>query len=367
MIDDTFLRMAATGRVARGFAHDLANILSSAGGFAQFILEDADADDESAAFARRIVKVSRKGLDLVEHLIVFARPGPDDVEDFDIYPLAEAVHAFIRKAVNANARVSFRCPEDRILVRTRRGALLDLLVVVALEAVDRWLDEPVHLEFSVSHPVSDDILASAGEATFRYGPTTIEGPAISFSFGVNPLSEQAEPPVSFDQSIEVLAKRYASWAPEAMVFGEADGGTIMSLVLPVIRRGGPKGDTEDVASRKQRVIVLGADGDQVDALTIGLERNDYVAVGSTAPLEALDLFKECPDDWDAVIVDAAMPEINGWVLIQMIKEINQRVRTVLCVDNRLGRSSSRESAPRPDATVFYPIRFENVIAAIAGT
>jgi len=47
-----------------------------------------------------------------------------------------------------------------------------------------------------------------------------------------------------------------------------------------------------------------------------LERLGYSVKGTTDPMEALEMVKATPDDFDLVITDMAMPHMTGDQLVQ---------------------------------------------------
>jgi CheY-like chemotaxis protein len=61
-----------------------------------------------------------------------------------------------------------------------------------------------------------------------------------------------------------------------------------------------------------------------------LERLGYKVEASTSPLDALELFRSKPDQFDLVITDMTMPQMTGEKLIKEILNIRSDIPIILC-------------------------------------
>jgi len=61
-----------------------------------------------------------------------------------------------------------------------------------------------------------------------------------------------------------------------------------------------------------------------------LKRLGYQVEARTDPMEALDLFRADPDQFDLVITDMSMPHITGDNLVKEILKIRPDMPTILC-------------------------------------
>jgi len=73
--------------------------------------------------------------------------------------------------------------------------------------------------------------------------------------------------------------------------------------------------------------------DEVYLADIGkelLEDYGYVVESMTSSKEAFELFEKYPDQFDLVITDYTMPEMNGEQLARKIRRINPNVPIIMC-------------------------------------
>ena len=61
-----------------------------------------------------------------------------------------------------------------------------------------------------------------------------------------------------------------------------------------------------------------------------LERLGYKVKSTTSPIEALDLLRSEPDQFDLVITDQTMPKMTGENLVKEILNLRPDIPTILC-------------------------------------
>jgi len=76
-------------------------------------------------------------------------------------------------------------------------------------------------------------------------------------------------------------------------------------------------------TKAARILVVDDEIDSVDLLVMMLTAQGFEAVGTTQPLVALDKFEA--EDFDLVISDLLMPEIDGWMLLKRLAAIKPDV------------------------------------------
>jgi DNA-binding NtrC family response regulator len=80
---------------------------------------------------------------------------------------------------------------------------------------------------------------------------------------------------------------------------------------------------------KARILLIEDDADLIELFTDALIASGYNVDKFTNPLEALSVFEHNPDNYDLILSDVRMPEINGIELIKKMKDINESINCVL--------------------------------------
>ena len=81
-----------------------------------------------------------------------------------------------------------------------------------------------------------------------------------------------------------------------------------------------------------------------------LERLGYVVTARTSSIEALELFRAKPDQFDLVITDMAMPQLTGDRLAKNLMEIRSDIPIILCTG--YSERMSKEKAKQMGISAF---------------
>jgi len=112
-------------------------------------------------------------------------------------------------------------------------------------------------------------------------------------------------------------------------FGE---GTTFSILFPVAKAEAVIETEPDnnFPTGNERILIVDDEKSMVDIGRKSLERLGYQVEARTNPIEALELFRAAPDQFDMVITDMTMPHITGDKLVKEILKIRPDIPTVLC-------------------------------------
>ena len=95
-----------------------------------------------------------------------------------------------------------------------------------------------------------------------------------------------------------------------------------------------------------------------------LERLGYNVVSRTSSIEALELFKAKPKDFDLVITDQTMPNMTGDVLAKELMRIQPDLPVIICSGYSQVIDSERAKKRGIRAFVMKPILINEIAAAI---
>ncbi len=92
-------KLEAIGTLAGGIAHDLKNIFTPILINTETLMEDAGIDSPETPILEEILKASRLGVDLVNHILTFSRQAPQEKKPLHITPLVRETLSFLRAAL----------------------------------------------------------------------------------------------------------------------------------------------------------------------------------------------------------------------------------------------------------------------------
>jgi len=117
------------------------------------------------------------------------------------------------------------------------------------------------------------------------------------------------------------------------VHSEPDKGTSFQVYLPVIKTRDEALETEamePVAGGTERILLVD-DEDQVARMVKQmLDRLGYQVTGRTSSVEALEVFREAPDQFDIVITDMTMPNMTGVQLAKKLLALKPNIPIIIC-------------------------------------
>jgi DNA-binding NtrC family response regulator len=126
-------------------------------------------------------------------------------------------------------------------------------------------------------------------------------------------------------------------------FGE---GTTFSILFPIAEE---EAVTETEPADKfptgnEKILIVDDEESMVDIGRGRLERLGYQVEVRTNPIDALELFRADPDEFDLVITDMTMPRITGDKLVKDILKIRPDIPTILCTgfSERIDEEKAKE-------------------------
>lgn len=89
-------------------------------------------------------------------------------------------------------------------------------------------------------------------------------------------------------------------------------------------------ETNAMPGKNERILVVDDETEIVAMLKVMLERLGYRAVARSQVADALEAFRATPAEFDLVITDMSMPDMNGVAFSKKLKEIRPDIRIILC-------------------------------------
>jgi CheY-like chemotaxis protein len=131
----------------------------------------------------------------------------------------------------------------------------------------------------------------------------------------------------------------------------------LSAAKPVEYPAIPSGGSERILFVDDEKMLVDV-GEQI------LRRLGYDVVSRTSPIEALELFKARPKDFDLVISDQTMPGLTGDALASELMKLNPEIPVILCTGYSQMIDQRRVKEKGIRALVMKPILISELAGAI---
>ena len=301
-------RLDSLGRLAGGIAHDMNNVLAAILGLAT-VLEQSATSAEMLDDLRTLVGAATRGHDLTRKLLAFARRGSAARTTVRLGDVVDDIAGLLRRTHSHALRVEVDVPEAPIFVHANAGELGQVLLNLALNAIDAMGDD--------------------GTLTFRL---RLEGPegARRAALEVRDTGTGMDPETlerAFEPFFTTKPQGKGSGLGLSIVYGivkehggavrlhsDARGGTVVQLSLPALgqpaRPPGPSA-AAPAPDRRLRVLVVDDEHALLDVVCRVLRGIGHAADPAQSGGEALYTLEQTRDPYDIVLLDIDMPRMNG--------------------------------------------------------
>jgi PAS domain S-box-containing protein len=332
-------KMEALGTLAGGIAHDFNNILSAIIAYAEGGKHIVPETDKVRKNIDEILKVSSRARDLVKQILAFSRRTKHEYIqlklDVTVKESLKMLRAILPKTIEirqnlpANGRVMADSTQIHQVVMNlcsnaahamgERGGVLDVSlnkvdVHEGVEALALDLPPGPYLRLSVrdtGHGMTPEVLERIFDPYFT---TKEKGRGTGLGLSV----------------VHGIVKSHKGAITCKSMPGE---GTTIDIYLPEIEfkkeAAAPRSGTSCLNGTERLLFI---DDEQIlgKAVKEGLRYLGYRVVTRTSSIEALDLFRKHPDQFDLVITDIIMPVMSGDRLAQEMLKIRHNIPVILC-------------------------------------
>jgi two-component system, cell cycle sensor histidine kinase and response regulator CckA len=332
-------KMEALGTLAGGIAHDFNNILSAIIAYAEGGKHIVPDTDKVRKNIDEILKVSSRARDLVKQILAFSRRTKHEYIqlklDATVKESLKMLRAILPKTIEihqnlpTNGRIMADSTQIHQVVMNlcsnaahamgERGGVLEVSlnkvdVHEGAEALALDLPPGPFLRLSVSdtgHGMTPEVLERIFDPYFT---TKEKGRGTGLGLSV----------------VHGIVKSHKGAITCKSMPGE---GTTIDIYLPEIEfkkeAAAPRSETSCL-NGTERILFI--DDEQIlgKAVKEGLRNLGYRVVTRTSSIDALDLFRKHPDQFDLVITDIIMPVMSGDRLAQEMLKIRPNIPVILC-------------------------------------
>jgi len=356
-------KMEAIGTLAGGIAHDFNNILSAIIGYTEIVLQYIPQSSHSHSNLKKVLKASDRAKDLVKQILTFSRQSEIQPKPIQVKPIVKEALKLLRASLPATIEIkqNLQSFSEVMADPTQIHQVLMNLCTNASHAMRKkggrlmvsLKEETLDTDFAIGHP---DITPGR----FVKLTVTDSGHGIS-SKNIDRI---------FDPFFTTKTKGEGTGMGLAVVHGiitghggaltvksEIDKGSTFDIYLPIIESDDAVAiDTEKPLSLgNERILFVDDEDFQIDLGRQMLERLGYHVVTRTDGREALELFRERPDDFDLIITDMTMPNMTGDELGKNIISLRPDFPIIICTGYSQHISEEKAKALGIKGFIMKPI------------
>ncbi|HBP88359.1 MAG TPA: PAS domain S-box protein [Nitrospirales bacterium] len=367
-------KMESIGTLAGGIAHDFNNILMAILGWADMGIWKLSKTDPAYNYFEQIVIAGKRGRDLIQQILTFSRQTEHNPRPVDLGPAIQESLALLQATFPSNIDIRFinhqqthmvfadpvqihriimnLCSNAEHAMRPHGGSLtieLNAIIVDTRSPFSRTLDHGQYVQILISDSgpgIPDHILPKIFDPFFTTKPVG-EGTGMGLAV------------------IHGIVKNLRGHISVKSPHG---GGTTFLVVIPEYQTH-PDPSLESSPSSfctgKGHVLFVDDEVSITEILKEFLQHLGYTVTVQVNPLEALEMFRMNPYQFDCLITDQTMPSLGGNQLSREILTIRPNMPIILCTGYSHTIDREKAIAQGISAFLYKPILLDQLSQTLA--
>jgi two-component system cell cycle sensor histidine kinase/response regulator CckA len=332
-------KMEAVGRLSGGVAHDFNNLLGVIIGYAEFLQENMDAENNLRGSVDEILKAGKRAASLTRQLLAFSRQQVLDPKVLDLNGVVSDMEKLLRRLIGEDIELTTRLVPELAHLKADQGQLEQVLMNLVVNARDA-MPQGGKLVIETQNMIMDQAFVR------RYPYPVQPGPYVLLTVTDGGIGMDAETKArAFEPFFTTKEKGKGTGLGLSTVYGvvkqsggyididSAPGvGTTFKIYLPrvdeAIKSEKPS-DTKANSFSGNETILVAEDEESLRRLTRNtLELCGYKVLEGKDGVEALQVSERHVGTIDLLLTDIVMPEMGGRALAQELLRRRPDIRLV---------------------------------------
>jgi len=331
-------RLEALGTLAGGIAHDFNNLLGAIIGFTLMAYEGADSNEQLREDLDEVLSASNRARDLVGQILAFSRQKKENHTPNQLSPIMEEavrlLEATIPPSIEISTEIDQQCPP----VLADASQIHQVVMNLATNAFQAMKNEGGQLYMGLDHVIVDSEL-TAQEPNLTEGSyariivrDTGHGiPRDEIDRIYDPFFTTKETGEGTGLGLSTVHGIVQAHEGAITVQSEEGKGTTFSVYLPCTPlQVEIKPTDQAIAPRgNERILIVEDEAPLLRFAERSLTRLGYRITTFQSSREAIEAFHSRPEDFDLIISDLSMPQMDGEELSRQAMLVRQDVPIIL--------------------------------------
>jgi PAS domain S-box-containing protein len=332
-------KMEAIGTLAGGIAHDFNNILSIIIGYTKLAQEEVPEGSQLWEDLREVYQAGNRARDLVKQILTFSFQAEQERTPVKIHRVVTETLKLLRSSFPATIEIRTRLTSTATVLADSTQ-IEQVIMNLCTNAYHAMRERGGVLEVRLEEVMIEDE-AFAHQFDLSLGPY-LSLTVLDTGHGMDKSVRERifEPYFTTKRTgegtgigLSVVHGIVKSYGGAITAESEPGRGSIFQVLLPRFKGAVVREEHKEVAlppKGTERILFV---DDETALVNIGrrmLGRLGYKVTTRTDSLEALQLFREQPDQFDLVITDMTMPNMTGIRLARELMGICPDIPIILC-------------------------------------
>jgi two-component system cell cycle sensor histidine kinase/response regulator CckA len=366
-------RLEAVGTLAGGIAHDFNNILTIIKGYTSLLPMQSGNPERVCEIAQTIDRASLRGAELVNQLLAFARKSDGAFTSTGLNHRVADIADMLRPALPESVAIELQLEDGLPEIHADPGQVERVLLNLATNARDAMPDGGKIIFATGSVRAGDAPLQSEPESEQYICLRVIDD-----GCGMDESTRQR----IFEPFFTTKPRGKGTGLGMPVVYGlmqshngfvdvrsELGKGTTVSLFFPVPTRPlanpvEPAPEPPDSVDGTETVLVVDDEPDVRYYLEVVLKEHGYRVLSAPDARIALELISLRPDEIDLLLSDIGLPDMDGFDLNHRAREIQPKLKTLLCSGYIDGTVKTRMAGDGIDGFIPKPYDTHGLLGMI---
>ncbi len=331
-------KMEAVGTLAGGIAHDFNNILMAIIGFTELALSGAEKGTTLHEDLTEILVAGNRAKDLVGQILAFSRQSDQDRKPVKVKPIVHEALKLLRASLPANIEIAPNL-ESNAVVKGDPIQIQQALMNLCTNAGHAMRETGGRLEVELKEVALDSAQAAGfPEITpGQYLKLTVSdtGPGMSpeiLERIFEPFFTTKSREEGTGLGLSVVHGIVKNHQGAVRVSSKPGEGAVFTIYLPVFEES-PEQEIYgegDIPIGTEHVLFVDDEKSIIRMAEKQIRSLGYEVTTSDGSVEALELFRKRPGEFDLVITDMTMPHMKGDELAGRLISIRPDIPVILC-------------------------------------
>jgi two-component system, cell cycle sensor histidine kinase and response regulator CckA len=367
-------RLEAISTLSNGIAHDFNNILTIILGHASLLTMEHDNPERVLEISGTISEAGRRGSEIVQQLLAFARKSDGHVATADLNRYIQAHLNALKEKLPNEVDLSFKPSTGLPSIMADAGQLDRILENLITNSVDA-MSGIGHITLStklVPATALPDLLSDIASENYVCLTVTDDGRGIDSTTREHvfePFFTTKERGRGTGLGLPVVYGLMQAHHGYVDVKSEMGEGTSISLYFPVLKPSTANSpaaphQSDPAVSGSETILVVDDESDVRVFLETMLETHGYRVIGAENFDEAMSLFKQHRDQIQLVFSDIGLPKVDGIELCEKLRTLKPNIPLILASGYPTKEFKTRINHLRPQAFLSKPYNTKDILQMV---
>jgi PAS domain S-box-containing protein len=361
-------KMESLGTLAGGIAHDFNNILWGIMGFSELTFNALPEGSKERANLQQIIKAAARAGDLVKQILAFSRKAEQEKKPLQLALILEEAMKLLRATIPTTIEIKSNIASAALVLAdaTQLHQVIMNLGTNAAYAM-RETGDTLEIGLTDAHLEPGPVADRQGLAPGPYVKLTVRdnGPGIApdiIDKIFEPFFTTKGVGEGTGMGLAVVYGIVRSHGGAMSVSSRPGEGAVFTMLLPAIACEKPEDqEVQAVIPRGQGHILVVDDEEMlVKMMKLMLTGLGYTVTTVAGSLEALELFQAHPGNFDLVLTDQTMPQMDGLKLAWELRQLRPDIPIILITGFSEKVSQETVDAAGINAILLKPINLQNL-------